>query len=45
MRSAHDKHMHELTLTFIDDRHINHEWTVFENGRKQATHSFAFARQ
>ena len=45
MRSFHDKHMHELTLTFIDDRHINHEWTVFENGRKQATHSFAFARQ
>ena len=45
MRSMHDKHMHELTLTLIDDRHINHEWTVFENGRKQVTHTFAFARQ
>ena len=45
MRSLHDKHMHELTLTLIDDRHINHEWTVFENGRKQVTHTFAFARQ
>ena len=45
MRSLHDKHMHELTLTFIDDRHINHEWTVFENGRKAVTHTFAFARQ
>ena len=45
MRSFHDKHMHELTLTFIDDRHINHEWTVFENGQKKSTHTFAFARQ
>ena len=45
MRSLQDKHMHELTLTVIDDRHINHEWTVFENGREAVTHSFAFARQ
>ena len=45
MRSLQDKHMHELTLTFIDDRHINHEWTVFENGREAVTHTFAFARQ
>ncbi len=45
MRSVHDKHMHELTLTLIDDRHINHEWTVFENGRETITQTFAFARQ
>lgn len=45
MRSSHDKHMHELTLIFIDDRHINHEWAVFENGREQVTHTFDFARQ
>ncbi len=45
MRSMHDKHMHELTLTLIDDRHINHEWTVFENGRETITQTFAFARQ
>ena len=45
MHSVQDKHMHELTLTFIDDRHINHEWTVFEHGQKQVTHTFAFARQ
>ncbi len=45
MRSAQDKHMHELTLTIIDSRHINHEWTVFESGREQVTHSFAFARR
>ena len=45
MHSVQDKHMHELTLTFIDERHINHEWTVFEPGQKQVTHTFAFARQ
>lgn len=45
MHSLQDKHMHELTLTFIDDRHMNHEWTVFEHGRQQVTHTFAFTRQ
>ena len=45
IRSLQDKHMHELTLTFIDNRHINHEWTVFEDGQKQVTHTFTFARQ
>ncbi len=45
MRSSQDKHMHELTLTLIDDRHINHEWSVFEDGRKTSTHTFSFARQ
>ncbi len=45
MHSMQDKHMHELTLTIIDSRHINHEWTVFENGREQVTHTFAFARR
>ncbi len=45
MRSSQDKHMHELILTFIDDRHMNHEWTVFEHGQKAATHTFAFARK
>ncbi|MXX11455.1 MAG: hypothetical protein F4201_04925 [Nitrospira sp. SB0677_bin_15] len=45
MRSVQDKHMHKLTLTIIDNRHINHEWTVFENGRELATHTFAFARR
>ncbi len=45
MHSLQNKHMHELTLTLIDDRHINQEWTVYENGRETATHSFAFARQ
>ena len=45
MRSFHDVHMHELTLTFVDDRHMTHEWTLFENGQKTVTHTFAFARQ
>ena len=45
MRSLHDKHMHELTLTLIDDRQMHQEWTVFENGRETATHTFTFARQ
>ena len=45
MHSLQDKHMHELTLTLIDDRHINHEWTVFEHGREQVTHTFSFTRQ
>ena len=45
IHSLQDKHMHELTLTLIDDHHINHEWTVFETGRKSGTHTFTFARQ
>ena len=45
MHSVQDKHMHELTLTIVDNRHINHEWTVFEHGREQVTHTFTFARQ
>ena len=45
MRSVQDKHMHQLTLTLIDARHINQEWTVFENGRETVTHTFTFSRQ
>lgn len=45
MRSLQDKHMHQLTLTIIDNRHINHEWTVFEHGHAQVTHTFTFSRQ
>ncbi len=45
MRSSHDIHMHELTVTFVDGSHMTHEWTLFENGRKKVTHTFAFARQ
>ncbi len=45
MRSSRDIHMHDLTVTFVDDRHMTHEWTLFENGQKKVTHTFAFARQ
>ncbi len=45
MRSPDDRHMNELTLTFVDDRHMTHEWTVLENGREKVSHTFAFTRQ
>jgi hypothetical protein len=32
--SAQETHMHTLAITLSDPNHIQHEWTLFENGKK-----------
>ena len=45
MRSMDDIHMHELTITFMDENHMTHHWTLFDKGQKKVTHTFMFTRQ
>ena len=45
MRSSDDMHMHELTITFVDDSHMTHEWTLFDRGQKKTTNIFTFTRK
>jgi hypothetical protein len=45
MRSAHDMHMHEVTITIMDESHMTHHWTLYDKGKKKVTHTFMFTRQ
>ncbi len=45
MRSTHDLHMHELTITFLDKDHITHQWTLFDKGQKKVIETFLFTRK
>lgn len=45
IRSPDDMHMHELTITFVDNGHMTHEWTLFDKGRKKVTNTFTFTRK
>ncbi|MCH8040613.1 MAG: hypothetical protein IH977_09760 [Nitrospinae bacterium] len=45
MRSTHDLHMHELTITFLDKDHITHQWTLFDKGQKKVIETFVFTRK
>lgn len=45
MRSLDDMHMHRLTITFVDDSHMTHEWTLFDKGQKKVTNTFTFSRK
>jgi hypothetical protein len=38
---AKDMHMHEGTLTVIDDNHIQSDWTGWNNGKADDTHQFS----
>src|SRR2546426_3343819 len=40
-----DNHMHQATITFVDDDHIKSEWTMFEKGKAAGTHSFELERK
>jgi hypothetical protein len=44
MRSFNDMHMHQLTIHIIDNQHITHEWTLYDEGKKKVTSTFNFAR-
>lgn len=45
MRSPHEMHMHEVTITIMDDSHMTHQWTLYDKGKKKVTHTFMFTRQ
>ena len=45
MRTADEMHMHELTIIFVDDSQMTHEWTLYDKGRKKVTNTFTFKRK
>jgi hypothetical protein len=40
-----DKHMHSMTITFVDADHIREDWTMFDGGKEQTTVSINLARK
>jgi hypothetical protein len=39
-----DKHMHTLTLTFVDADHLRQDWTLFDGGKEQTVVTIHLAR-
>ena len=39
-----DAHMHEASITFVDDDHVRSEWTVWSEGKKADTKVFELTR-
>jgi hypothetical protein len=37
LKSDKDKHMHEVTYTFVDKDTLKSEWTLYDNGKTTAT--------
>jgi hypothetical protein len=40
-----DKHMHTLTITFVDADHIKQDWTLFDGGKEQTVVTILLARK
>jgi hypothetical protein len=40
-----DKHMHSMTITFVDADHIREDWTMFDGGKEQAVVSINLSRK
>jgi len=40
-----DKHMHTLTVTFVDPDHITQDWTLFDGGKEQTVVTIILARK
>jgi hypothetical protein len=38
-------HMHELTLHLLNGDHLQSDWTLFKEGKKERTEAFHFARK
>jgi hypothetical protein len=38
---AKDMHMHDVTLTILDDNHIQSEWKGWNNGKPEEAHQFS----
>ena len=41
MDPAKDMHMHEGTITIVDDDHIGWKWTAYQNGKPLDEHKVA----
>ncbi len=41
---AKSKHMHSLSISFIDKDHMVQEWTLFENGKEKEVTTLKFTR-
>lgn len=39
-----DTHMHSLKISFIDENHMNQEWSMFEAGKPSGDYSFMLTR-
>jgi|SRR5579862_4625325 len=40
-----DKHMHTMTITFVDADHIREEWTMYDGGKEQAVVTINLTRK
>jgi hypothetical protein len=40
-----DKHMHNMTITFVDADHIRQEWTMFDGGKEQTVVTINLTRK
>jgi hypothetical protein len=40
-----DKHMHSLTVTFVDADHVKQEWAMFDGGKEQMVVTINLARK
>jgi hypothetical protein len=45
MKSENDEHMHNATLVFVDDNHIQSEWLEYKDGKQIMNASFSLARK
>ena len=45
MKSENDEHMHNATLVFVDDNHIQSEWLEYKDGKQVMNASFTLARK
>jgi hypothetical protein len=40
-----DKHMHTLTVTFVDADHLKQDWTLFDDGKEQTVVTIILTRK
>lgn len=40
-----DKHMHTLTVTFVDADHVKQDWALFDGGKEQSVVTIHLARK
>jgi hypothetical protein len=45
LKSGKDKHMHDVTFTFVDPDTYRSEWTLFQDGKSAGQFAFEFKRK
>ena len=43
--SSQERHMHGMTLTFVDPKHIKSEWVCYDNGKKGEGVALSFTKK